>query len=662
MRSWILTFILALVLGACSAAFASLADLSLDELLDIEVTVVSRRPQTLAESPAALTVIHGNELRAAGIHTLPDALRMTPGFQVGQVDANKSVVTSRGFAGLFANKLLVLVDGRSVYSPLFSGVFWESQDVWMEDVERIEVVRGPGATMWGANAVNGIVNVVTRHAAETHQTVTELGVGTQRRDLAVRHGGRFGDIDLRIYGQHFTHGRSVAATSLPVRDDWHMSRVGFRADGEPDADVQWSLIGNVRQGTVGQSVTFVASARPVAETRYFDADILTADLLARWRRSWGADDEIEAQVYYDLFDREEFVLQGRMHNFDIDVQQRSRRGRHHLVWGGGYRRTWDDFDGTFTMWLEPSRRTTQLFSGFLHSDVELIAERLFVSGGSKIEHNDYSGWEWQPNLRIWASPTPRVSAWAALSRAVRTPSRGDHDFRAAVGAVPADSLFAGAPAAVVTLFGSDRVASEKLHGMDAGVRTRIGNESLIEAAVYRYWYDDLAMQEVGLPFTLDEPGPPHLVLPLRGTSRSSATTTGAEISCEWAPPGLWQVRGTYTWMHLSVDVDPMTIAVSENPYEGDSPTHQLGLRAIARTQRWTLAIDGRWVDKLEAPGIPSYTSADVRLARDLGRGLEVSMNVSDALQSDHREAVSNSVGAVYTRVPRAAYVSLIWRH
>ena len=287
--------------------------------------------------------------------------------------------------------------------------------------------------MWGANAVNGIVNIVTRDAAETRQTVVEIGAGTQRQDVAVRHGRRFGDIDLRIYGQHFERRRSVAATEVPVRDDWQMSRVGFRADGEPSAEDHWSLIGSVRAGTVGQSVTFVAGAvPPIAQTRYVDADVVTADLLGRWRHSFSADDEIEAQVYYDLFDREEFVLRGRIHNFDIDVQQRALRGRHHLVWGGAYRRTWDDFDGTFTMWFEPARRTTNLLSGFVHNDVDLIAGRLSLSGGTKLEHNGYTGWEWQPNLRIWAAPTSRLSAWAALSRAVRTPSRGDHDFNAAV--------------------------------------------------------------------------------------------------------------------------------------------------------------------------------------------------------------------------------------
>ena len=450
---------------------------------------------------------------------------------------------------------------------------------------------------------------------------------------------------------------------MPVRDAWHMSRAGFRADRETAAGDHWSLIGNMRAGSVGQSVTFVAAAVPaLAETRYFDADIFTADLLGRWRRSWNVDDEIEAQVYYDLFHRKEFVLEGRIHNFDVDVQQRSRRGRHQLVWGGGYRRTWDDFDGTFTMWLEPARRTTNLLSGFVHDDIELIDGRLSLSGGSKLEHNSYTGWEWQPNLRVWAAPTPGISTWAAISRAVRTPSRGDHDFNAAVGAVPADSLFLGAPAAIVTLFSNDAVRSEKLVDIDAGIRTRLGDKSFIDAALFRYWYDDLSMQELGFPFTLEEPGPPHLVLPVRNSSRSTATTAGAEVAFEWAPTGVWQVRSTYTWLRLNVDVDPEGIAVHQHPYEGGSPSHQFGLRAVARSDPWALTLNGRRVGALAAPAISAYTSLDLRLARDLGNGLVLAVRISDVLQNDHREAVSSTVGAVHTRVPRAAYVSMVWRH
>ncbi|MEE3263732.1 MAG: TonB-dependent receptor plug domain-containing protein [Candidatus Latescibacterota bacterium] len=372
-------------------AKTGLANLSLDELMDLEVTLLSRRPQRVTETPAALAILTGDELRRIGVHSLPDALRLAPGFQVGQVDANKWVVASRGFAGLFANKLLVLVDGRSVYTPLFSGVFWESQGVLMEDVERLEIIRGPGGSLWGANAVNGIVNVVTRPAATTPETFVHLGAGSERRQLALRHGRPIPGGGLRFDAERMDRGRSAAAGDKPVRDDWHMQRVGFRADVERGPADHLTLLGNVRGGSVGQSVTFVMQASPaVARTQYFDADLLALDVLGRWRHHWDDDHELEIQAYYDLFDREEAVLHGRIHNADVDLQHRFRLGSHRLVWGGGYRRTWDDFDGTFTMQLDPASRTTHLFSGLVHDDIELVPQRLAISAGTKLEHNSFS--------------------------------------------------------------------------------------------------------------------------------------------------------------------------------------------------------------------------------------------------------------------------------
>ncbi len=271
--------LLALAISVQSAT-ATLIDLSLDELMNLEVTLVSRRPQLLTQTPAAITMLTGDELRQLGVRSLPDALRLVPGFQVGQVDANKWVVTSRGIAGLFANKLLVLVDGRSVYTPLFSGVFWESQDVFMEDVERLEVIRGPGGTLWGANAVNGIVNVVTKPAGDTARNFVEIGAGTTRRQVALRHMRQISGGNLRVDVERIQHGRTTSAGDLPIRDDWRMHRAGFRADIQTASSDQFTLLGTARSGAVGQSLTYVAQpVPPAAMTRYFDVDLFAANLL-----------------------------------------------------------------------------------------------------------------------------------------------------------------------------------------------------------------------------------------------------------------------------------------------------------------------------------------------------------------------------------------------
>ncbi|MBT5059233.1 MAG: TonB-dependent receptor [Gemmatimonadetes bacterium] len=662
-RGLVLTAIL-LLTHCVSEAKTGLADLSLDELMDLEVTLVSRRPQRVTETPAALAIITGDELRRLGVKSLPDALRLAPGFQVGQVDANKWVVASRGFAGLFANKLLVLVDGRSVYTPLFSGVFWESQGVLMEDVERLEIIRGPGGSMWGANAVNGIVNVVTREAATTPETFVHVGAGSERRQLAVRHGRPIPGGGLRIDAERIDIGRSAAAGDKPVRDDWQMQRVGLRADVDRGASDHLTVLGNVRGGSVGQSVTFVMQALPaVASTKYSDADLLSYDVLGRWRHHWNDDHEFEAQVYYDLFDRDEAVLHGRIHNADIDLQHRFRTGAHRLVWGTGYRRTWDDFDGTFTMQLDPASRTTHLFSGFVHDDIELIPQKLALSAGTKLEHNSFSNWEWQPSVHLWGAPSEDVSVWVGMSRAVRTPSRGDHDFNAAIGVVPADSLFSGAPEAVVTLLGSDRVEAEDLFAIDAGLRTQLGSGGFLDAALFYYKYDDLTTQEPGFPYTIDEPGPPHLIAPVRGDNLASGTALGIELVAEWEMSPSWQIRGSYTYLHLDVDVDLQSVTPDSNPYENDSPTHQVGLRSLGRRGPWSLAFSGRWVAELPGPlpNIPDYLTADVRISRHFAQGLEVAISGRNLLQASHREAISNTVGAVPTRVQREFFVSASWR-
>jgi len=306
------------------ASAAELVDLSLEELMDVEVTLVSRAPQRLTETAAAVFVITGDELRRSGLNSIPEALRLVPGLQVGVIDANKWIVTSRGFAGLFSNKLLVLIDGRSVYTPLFSGVFWESQDVFLEDVERIEVIRGPGGTLWGANAVNGIINVVTRNAVETRGTMLQLGAGMEERSTAnVRHGGVSADgrLAYRVWGKAFQRDDSAPAGALAVDDSWHMLRSGFRVDYRMSETDALMVSADANAGDVGQSLTYTRSPPPpIRETVYDRPDVSGANLLSRWTHQFAGGSELDAQLYLDHFHRVESVLQGDINNVDLDIQ------------------------------------------------------------------------------------------------------------------------------------------------------------------------------------------------------------------------------------------------------------------------------------------------------------------------------------------------------
>ena len=656
--------ILALALPA-AAASSDLVALSLEELMNLEVTLVSRGSQTVSEVAAAVTVITADDLRRSGVHSLPEALRLAPGLQVSIVDANKWNVTARGFSGLFANKLLVLIDGRSVYTPLFSGVFWESQDVLFEDVERIEIIRGPGGTLWGANAVNGIINIVTRTAAQTQGGLVQLGAGSGERGAV---SGRFGarlasGAHYRVWGKYFDRGRSSSVQALPVRDDWLMGRGGFRVDYRTFGGDDITLQGDFHAGEVGQSLTFIAGVpeppAPAAETFYFDARVRGGNVLGRWTRDPGSPTETSVQTYFDLFSRREIILDGNIRSFDVDLQQRLQHGQHQIVVGGGYRLTDDDFDGSFTMSLDPAGRTYHLFSGFVHDELQLLPDRLRLSAGSKFEHNSFSGFEWQPNARIWWAPAAGHAVWGAVARAVRTPSRGDHDFRAIVGTLPSldDST-----ATLVRLLGDRRFDSEKLLAFDAGYRARLNASVNVDAAAFLNLYDDHFVREpASLPFAETDPPPIHLILPLRIENGATATSMGFETAVDWDVIDSWRLRAAYTYFDLDIELPSGSRDTGTKGYEGDSPQHQLALRSYARLPSgWELYASGRYVDALPASLVDAYVALDARLGWRPVPGLQLSLAAVNLLDRRHREGVANVVGAVHTAAERDFQALASW--
>ena len=638
-----------------------LAALSLEELMEIEVTLASRRPQKVSESAAAIAVVTRDELQRAGVRTLPDALRLVPGMQVGQIDANKWMVTARGFAGLFSNKLLVLMDGRSVYTPLFSGVFWESQDVLIEDLDRIEVLRGPGGTLWGANAVNGIINIVTRDAVESRGTYVEAGGGRERGYAVARHGFAIGRGHARVFVKGFRRGRSAAVTAAPARDDWDMIRGGFRADFELDARDRITLLGSVQRSTLGQSLTYVAhEPPPLAQLYYFDTPTAGGDILVRGRRRWRAETETEVQLYYDVYDREEAILQGRIHNADLDVKQQLRWGRHRLVLGSGYRRTWDDIDSTFTAWVTSPSRTTHLFSGFAHDDIDLVAERLRVSIGAKVEHNSFTGFEVQPNARLWYSPNPQHDLWLAVSRPLRTPARGDHDLQAILTSFETDSL-----PVLVQVDNNRRFRAEKMVAVDGGYRFAVGPAWFADVSAFYNRYDDLLTQEPGLWYAAGEESARYFILPLRLANLARARAVGAEVAVDWTGLSWSQVRAVYSYLNLDVELDAGSLDTVTGSHETSSPHHQLALRSLSDVGPWSVAVTGRWVSALEdlgdGTGIDAYGTIDARLARSFGHGFEISLAGRNLLEAEHREAYSATVGSAPTAVQREAYLAVTWR-
>ena len=418
------------MLAATTAMGKDLTELSIEELLDVEVTSVGKKAQALSDAAAAVYVISNEDIRRSGATNVPEALRMVPGIAVKRIDSNKWAVSARGFSSRFANKLLVLIDGITVYTPSFSGVYWEYQGVMLADVDRIEVIRGPGATLWGANAVNGVINIITKSAAATQGGLAIAGAGTEERAIgALRYGGKLGsDTFARAYAKYDARDSLVTTLGDDGRDAWDLGQGGFRVDSSFGAGNNATVEGNVYRSNLRQQLQVPDPLAPPEFSRLVDdhVDAEGWNLLGKWGRALSVTSDVSLQLYYDHSERNEYYVVQRHDIVDLDFQQRTKIGdRNDIVWGLGYRNIDDRFDNTELVTMTPSAENRSLWSGFIQDEIDLLRDRLRLTLGTKVEHNDYTGIEVQPNLRLlWKAPG-QTSLWGAISRAVRTPSRAE---------------------------------------------------------------------------------------------------------------------------------------------------------------------------------------------------------------------------------------------
>ena len=419
MSGWIACFLLTIC--AARSQEADLAELSLEDLMSTKVELVSRKTERLVEAPAAIYVVARKDIRRAGATTIAEALRLVPGVQVGRIDAHTWAISARGFNGRFANKLLVQVDGRSIYTPLFSGVYWEAQDVLLEDVERVEVIRGPGATLWGANAVNGIINIVTRKAQHTQGNIVVAGVGFEERGSGIlRHGGKLGeDAYYRIYAKYFERDEFVDSAANRAHDGWTGRRGGFRLDWERSERDALTLQGDLYGHDIDQTVASFSPDEPFEQLVEDEAEFSGGHILGRWKHRFSPAADLEAQLYWTRFEHAGPRIGETRNTLDVDVQHRWGWGHlQEVVWGGGWRLVADELDGSFALSYDPEKRTTQLFSAFVQDDISFAADRLHLILGSKLERDDFTGFALQPNLRLMWFPHRRHSLWGAWSRAM----------------------------------------------------------------------------------------------------------------------------------------------------------------------------------------------------------------------------------------------------
>lgn len=612
------------------SAVAQLKQLSLEELLAIDVTAVGRKPRPFSAAASAITVLTGDDVRRSGATTLADALRYSTGLHVARVDGRTWGVAARGFNLTASNKLLVMMDGRSLYTPLFSGVLWDVQDTELADIDRIEVVRGPGATMWGANAVNGVISIQTKHASETLGSLVTTGGGTEERFFAsARQGVQVGPRTYaRAYAKTFHRDDLALPGSGDANDDTKMSQVGFRADAATSNGANaFTVQGDIYRGFLG------GTGGP-------DSRLDGGNLLGRWQHDFLPDRTWSTTAYYDRVERRVPRQFGEKRDtFDVDTQLTTSIGtQQDLLLAFSARTSRDRTRRGGTIQFEPPNREMNVISGLIQDEITFANGRSGLTLGAKFEDNDSTGFEFQPSIRLAWRPTDEQTWWGAISRAARTPSRFDDDLR-----------FTAVPG-LVLVRGDPDFRSEMMTAYEAGVRAHPAEKWAFDANLFYQRYDKLRSQE-----RATEPG----VLFVLG-NQLNAVTYGAELSVSGQLRPAWRVRATYANLHKRLTLDPGSTDITGGAPEGNDPRH---LATVVSTwdlpRGWELDVLARHVGSLPSPHVPAYTEVDVRIGWHPRPNWELSLVGQNLLDDQHREF--GAAGPASRELERAFYARITWR-
>lgn len=590
-RHLAVTVIIALVVGcAWTIAVAGetgddavdLGKLRLEELMNVEIEVasVSKKAQKLSDTTAAVYVITREDIRRSGATSIPELLRMAPGLHVSQIDANNWLIASRGLSDRIANKLLVLVDGRSVYSPMFSGVWWDAQDLVLEDIDRIEIIRGPGATAWGANAVNGPINIITKNAKETQEGLAMQSTGSyEQSNSSFRTAGTMSQSGhYRLYAKHFERGNSADGIGGQAFDAWQQTRTGFRADHNPPNGSLLTVQGQVYDGKGNQTLLIPILDPPYTTYGRDSFSISGANLLTRVDRQLSDSSSMSLQMYYDRTERRDMRFHETGNTWDIDFQHRFEyRQKHDIVWGIGYRSISDHLHSDNMFSIDPTYRQTHLLSAFAEDDIELSGDKLRLTVGSKFENNSFTGIEVQPSIRMLWKPQENHTAWGAISRAVRTPCRFEADSSVLIGTLPGTPETGGLPQEIV-MVGNRDFDFEKLTAYELGYRMSPSTRFSLDVATYYHDYSDLRMLHRDTPYAQLTP-PVCIVVPFSWVNLAEAQVYGVELASNWQVRHSWRLALTFAWQKMKMVTDP----TAGDPYTQNADIsmrrHQASLRS-----------------------------------------------------------------------------------
>jgi len=645
-----------LTMSVCSApaeadgasTIGELKQLNVEDLMNVEITSVSRHPQKVLDAASAIQVITQEDIRRSGATSIPEALRLADNLQVAQKNAHDWAISARGFNTALGNKLLVMIDGRTVYTPLYSGVFWDVQDYLLEDIDRIEVISGPGGTLWGANAVNGVINIITKSAADTQGLYAEAGGGSEPHEFAgARYGGSLdGDTHFRVYGKYFDRGDEVLANGDPESDSWRQGRAGFRIDSGLSPQDRFTVQGDYYDG------------HEHVQTGG-DADASGDNLLGRWTRILSDDSDLSLQSYIDqthlalplgplTVNGLIFAPPGNLYDdlttYDVDFQHRFSIGaRNRIVWGLGFRRTLDTVIDGPGLGFFPAVLDQNLYSAFVQDEFAL-RKNLSFTAGTKLEHNDYTGFEFEPNARLSWILNSSQAVWAAVSRAVRTPSRIDHD------------LSEGSPPYPVFLKGGSDFTSESVIAYELGYRMQLNSKATASVSGFYNRYNDV--RSVSLT--------PVTVFPVYFANNLQGDTYGLEFSGNYQLSDAWSLHAGYTLLQEHMRVKPGGYDLNDALNETADPEHQFSLRSSLNLPGHAELDAGlRWVDTLRINKgstigtVPSYFELNARLAWHATRQLELSLAGQNLLHNRHPEY--GFPDPARAEIQRSVYGKLAWR-
>jgi len=622
-----------------------------------EVTSVSRQPSTIGRSPAAVFVITNEMIQRSGYTTIPDLLRMAPGVSVAKISSNSWAIGIRGEQSRFSKLLLVMIDGRTIYNPVFGGVFWDMHDLLFEDIERIEVIRGPGGTVWGANAVDGVINIITKKAGDTQGIYATVGGGNYDKLIdGVRVGGSDGQgFTWRLWGKHFERGPGYLPGEGLAWDDWRAGNTGFRVDWDPDPCQRnhFAVLGQFFSGSEGERSVWPVPHDPFHQVFSEDMDFTGQSVLLRWDHRISDESDWSFQTYYDRCYRRQPASDMMWTTMDFDFQHRFPLGdRHSVIWGLNYRHVHNyEPNGSFFMTYSPEYMTYAQFNGFVQDEIELVEERLFLTAGTKLGRDSYCGFQVQPSIRLLWAPDERHSVWGAISRPISTPALYQETCALTFGpsAVPFWPTFA-------QINGTNDFKSEKLLAYEIGYRAQVTDRFSWDVATYYNFYDDLHGYTFGMPVWVDS----YWLMSSDWNNDVGARAYGVELSASWDVSDSWRLTGFYCHQYVHWEVTPQEAMLYN---DGIIPLDQFRVQSSwSLGPSWDLDAVLRYVNNLRGLGVPRYLTMDLRLAWRPTEHLEAAIVGQNLLDRHFYEFYSEPYGLGLTEVRRTVFGQLTWRY